>query len=465
MSNKILLLLLITLITLTPAKTSASEYVWQKSVEKGIDYIHIKRKTLSGSLHIHLLAIDLKNENIEIRPELARGRIGDLEKTSNIALGCNAIAAINGSFFVTEKDSSLPLGNLIIDNKLLSKSILNRTAIGFTKDKKIIFGIPKIKGYVINRRNRKGVEIWGVNRPRKQNETIIYTSEYGGSTKTNQWGKELIVNKNDNVIKKRKFKGSTKIPKDGFVVSLHGWSRDFYDNIKVGDKLELKYKFVDGWQNASHAVTGGPLLIKNGNIVVDKSIKDEKMSSYLLPPNSRTAIGVNKDNKLILAVIDKRYAISKGATYNELAQVLKKFGVRDAMGLDGGGTSTMYISGRVVNYPLNFNERAVSNAIVVRHKNWDLSDAFVEQKLFVSSNSSLTKNAFRKIIKEKSDLTPASYIFRPEDYGLYGIKQLYKQLIKPLINENKYTYRPESFLNAEDLSVFSQGRSRSDLPK
>ncbi|GAG12962.1 unnamed protein product, partial [marine sediment metagenome] len=219
MFKKFVLFLLIALTVCHAAK--AAEYIWQKSVEKGINYTHIKRKTAKGTLHIHLLMIDLKNEKINIMPALANGKLCQLEKTSNIALDSEAIAAINGSFFATKDNLNLPIGNLIINKKLLSKSMLNRTAVGFTDDKKIMFGIPKVKGYVINKRNRKSIVIWGINSPRRQDETIIYTEEFGDNTKTNKWGKEIVVDKNDKVIKKGI--GNSKIPKNGFVISLHGW--------------------------------------------------------------------------------------------------------------------------------------------------------------------------------------------------------------------------------------------------
>jgi len=455
-------------------QTSAfsAEQIWQKPVEEGIKYHHIKRNGPDGYLHIHLLAIDLANEKISVRPELARGELGTLEETSNIALNSNAIAAVNGSFFVTRKGLNLPIGNLMIDKKLVSRSILNRTTIGFTEDKKIIFGIPNIKAYVINRRNRKGLEVWGINRPRKLNETVIFTNEFGKTTRTNQWGKEICVDKNLRVIKKYNLKGDSEIPEGGLVVSLHGWSRDFFDDVRIGDRFEIKYRFIKGWQNVNHAVTGGPLLIKDGEIVVNESIKEEKFGKYLLHANSRTAIGVGENGELILAVIDKRNAISKGSTYDELAKILKEFGVKHAMGLDGGGTSTMYIAGRVVNYPLNAYERAVSNAIIVQYKDWNMSESFAEGRIFSSSTAKLTDKAFGKIIMEKSILTPASYVHKPEDFGLYGLMDIYQKVLKPVIpkalmeaNSSEAYYTPASFLSDDALSVFSHGRSRSGLPK
>lgn len=412
-------------------KAGAEEFSWQRPVEKGINYTHVKRNTPTGPLHVHVLVIDLKNKNIGIRPELANRKLGYLEKTSSIALKSDAIAAINGSFFITKKDLNLPVGNLIINKKPLSRSILNRSAVGFTDDKNIIFGMPKIKGYAVNLKNRKSITIWGINRPRKNNETVVYTDEFGDTTRTNMWGKEIVVDKNNKVIKKGI--GNSAIPKDGFVISLHGWSRDFYDNVRVGNIIELNYMLINGWQDVTHAITGGPLLIEDGRIVVEKSLAKEKFSGHMLPPNSRTAIGVSSDNKLILAVVDKRNGISRGMTYTELAKIMKDLGATYAMGLDGGGTSTMYLAGHVVNYPLDFSERPVSNALLITYKGWSLSKAFSERKLFSSSTSRLTEDAFKKILMENAELASPSYVQRPEDYGMFGLIDIYNKVIKPVI--------------------------------
>lgn len=431
MPNRSLFYVSLLIITIFNIKAEADEFSWQRPVEKGINYTHVKRGTPTGTLHIHVLEIDLKNKNIGIRPELANRKLGYLEKTSSIALKSDAIAAINGSFFITKKDLNLPVGNLIIDKKPLSRSILNRSAVGFTVDKNIIFGMPKIKGYAVNMKNRKSITIWGINRPRKNDETIVYTDEFGDNTRTNIWGKEIAVDKNNKVI--RKGTGNSAIPKDGFVISLHGWSRDFYDNVRIGNKIELNYMLINGWQNVTHAITGGPLLIEDGMIIVEKSLAREKFSRHMLPPNSRTAIGVSSDNKLILAVVDKRYGISRGTTYTELAKIMKELGAIYAMGLDGGGTSTMYLAGHVVNYPLDFSERPVSNALLITYKGWSLSKAFSEKKLFSSSTSRLTEDAFKKILMENTELAPASYVQRPEDYGMYGLMDIYNKVVKPVI--------------------------------
>jgi hypothetical protein len=86
------------------------------------------------------------------------------------------------------------------------------------------------------------------------------------------------------------------------------------------------------------AISGDRMLIVSGDIVPD--LNDKAI-------HPRTAIGLNRNGRwLYLLVIDGRQPFySMGATYQEMADLLKGFGVFNAMALDGGGSSTMVVEG------------------------------------------------------------------------------------------------------------------------
>jgi len=402
---------------------------WLKNIVPGVIYTHIKTYEAGSPLHIHILKIDLGNDKVDIRPELAGGIIGGLERTSSIAARTNAVAAINGSFFEAKKKLHLPIGFMVIDGQVVGRSVLERAAIGIKADKKIVFGVPKTKGHVVNLENKKSVPIWGVNRPRKKDEVVIYTNEYGATTRTNDFGKEIIVDGSGKVIEISP-KGDSPIPANGFVVSLHGWSRDFVAKTKTGDRIGLSYDLAEEWKDVRQAVTGGPLLLRDGETVHEKSLVDEKFIGELLPPNSRTAIGITKDKQLLLVVVDKRSSLSKGVTYDELAGIMKEAGATDAIGLDGGHASTMYLDGKIVNYPLTGREGEVSNAIIVTYSGWHLASIpkAPEVKMVYSEPS----RRMLESIRLDAELLPSSYFPQPEDYGIYGLYDLYNGVSKPV---------------------------------
>ena len=77
--------------------------------------------------------------------------------------------------------------------------------------------------------------------------------------------------------------------------------------------------------------------------------------------NPRTAIGYTKDNSLIMLTADGREGASIGLTLVELANLMKELGCVNAMNLDGGGSTVMYVKGKIVNKP------AVKGGIPLSH--------------------------------------------------------------------------------------------------
>lgn len=108
----------------------------------------------------------------------------------------------------------------------------------------------------------------------------------------------------------------------------------------------------------------GPSLVENDEIVVDTNSEvGQSMSS-----NPRTAIGIIDENHYIIVVSDGRTSESQGLSLYELAEVMKSYGVKTAYNLDGGGSSTLYFNGQVINKPTtngNISERAVSDIVYI----------------------------------------------------------------------------------------------------
>ena len=91
----------------------------------------------------------------------------------------------------------------------------------------------------------------------------------------------------------------------------------------------------------------GPSLVENGEIVVDTNSEvGQSMSS-----NPRTAIGIIDENHYIIIVSDGRTSESEGLSLYQMAEIMKSYGVKTAYNLDGGGSSTLYFNGQVINKP------------------------------------------------------------------------------------------------------------------
>ena len=108
----------------------------------------------------------------------------------------------------------------------------------------------------------------------------------------------------------------------------------------------------------------GPSLVENGEITVDTNSEvGQSMAS-----NPRTAIGIIDENHYIIVVSDGRTSESEGLSLYQLAEVMKSYGVKTAYNLDGGGSSTLYFNGKVINKPTTngtISERAVSDIVYI----------------------------------------------------------------------------------------------------
>ena len=108
----------------------------------------------------------------------------------------------------------------------------------------------------------------------------------------------------------------------------------------------------------------GPSLVENGEITVDTNSEvGQSMSS-----NPRTAIGIIDENHYIIVVSDGRTSESQGLSLYQLAEVMKSYGVKTAYNLDGGGSSTLYFNGQVINKPTTngtISEKAVSDIVYI----------------------------------------------------------------------------------------------------
>lgn len=109
----------------------------------------------------------------------------------------------------------------------------------------------------------------------------------------------------------------------------------------------------------------GPALVETGEVVVDEDTEVGKA----MASNPRTAIGIVDELHYVLVVADGRSSESEGLSIYELAQLMKSYGCETAYNLDGGGSSTMYFNGQVINRPTtngrSFKEREVSDIVYI----------------------------------------------------------------------------------------------------
>ena len=128
------------------------------------------------------------------------------------------------------------------------------------------------------------------------------------------------------------------------------------------DQISAEQLVKDGVINL---LAFGPALVENGEIAVGKN----QEVGQAMASNPRTAIGIIDENHYIIVVSDGRTSESEGLSLYQLAEVMKSYGAKTAYNLDGGGSSTLYFNGQVINKPTTggnkISERAVSDIVYI----------------------------------------------------------------------------------------------------
>lgn len=151
------------------------------------------------------------------------------------------------------------------------------------------------------------------------------------------------------------------------------WSRGIRQNgaiaILYGDLYVVKADQLRCWEKyifAEDVLTSGPILM------VDGELEPQAPDKFNTNRHPRSAVGKRSDGTVVFVVVDGRLPEAAGVSTTELSLIMSWLGCRDALNLDGGGSSTMVFDGNIVNHPSDNKkfdhqgERVVANAIVVR---------------------------------------------------------------------------------------------------
>ena len=326
-----------------------------ETIAEGLTYHQDRPRTAKGFADAHVLKLDPTSPNVRAFPVLAYEGICQKETLSSMTKRYQAVAGINGAYFTNRGD---PIGTLIINKKLISSPLYNRSVFGLTESSQPVFGNPDFSGRLVCK--SVSLDIDAVNQPRAEDSLVIFTPEYARSTLTSNHGLELVLVKNRVVGIQP---SDAVIPPDGVVVSAGGRKAGQLSRVKLGDIVRLDYQIHQPWNAITHAVCGGPRLTENGKVKITGTT--EKFSSSIVRGrHPRTAVAITHEGNLLFVVVDGRSKRSSGMTLSELAEYLIRLGVKEAINMDGGGSSSMFLKNRIVNKPSDGRERPISNGII-----------------------------------------------------------------------------------------------------
>lgn len=323
-------------------------------VDKGVKRIKITRTYQGRPVQINVIEADTAlNPELKLSPAVASTTLAHKATITSFAKKNNSIVAINGTYF--KQDSGVPLGTMMIDKKIITGPIYDRVAMGIFDNH---YDMARIQLKATLKTWCDSIKVDNINQPRMlATYTIAYTPEWGKTAPPSpKYGMQVAVSNN----KVSEISTSAlKIPQDGYVVV--GPAKNL-DKLKLGENINFDVATIPNWENVNHIISGGPYLVKDNQIYIDAAA--QKLGS-IGGRNPRTAVGYTADNHIIIVTVDGREKSSVGMTLTELANFMKSIGCYNAMNLDGGGSTVLYVNGKVVNHPQFKGGIALSNALTL----------------------------------------------------------------------------------------------------
>lgn len=324
-------------------------------VADGVKHVRMTKYFNGRPVKINLIEVDFKvAKDVEVLPALSASEKLQSKRTiTTIAKNKNAIAAVNGTYF--KPQTGVPLGTLMIDRKIYTGPVYDRVAFGIFENG---FDVARVQLNASVSGSGINVKVDNINQPRMLSTyVLVYTPEWGQySPYAPKYGMSLRVA--DGKITKASA-NPLEIPQNGYVIS--GPSK-LLKPLLEDKEVKLDIKTMPEWKEVKHIISGGPYLVKNGEVFVDMTA--QKLGA-IGGRNPRTAVGYTSSNNLILAAVDGREGSSVGMTLMELAGFMKSVGCIGAINLDGGGSTVMYVNGKVVNNPQVRGGIPLSNALVL----------------------------------------------------------------------------------------------------
>lgn len=331
-----------------------------------------KKSINSRNQRVYKFEANPKNQYFELKSSLAGEVINGRETTTNQANrvsreGHRVIGAVNGDFY--NPSTGNPIGAMVSEGEIITTSN-DWKGFGIMSSGEAIIGTPR---FVTNLSyDGKTVNVNQINRERSANNLILYTPKQGNSTKTNEWGMEVVLRVTRGRVEAGSSlraevesielgKGDAKLGQGRLVLSAHGAPTAHLSGLKVGQEVDLSFSAQGSWQDAREIIGGKDILIQDGR--VQPNLERTR--------HPRTALGVKADGNIIAVVVDGRQpGFSEGVGLDDLAKMMLDMGAVDAINLDGGGSSTFAsrkpgeASVSLVNRVSDGSERAVANSVL-----------------------------------------------------------------------------------------------------
>ena len=361
--------------------------------------VHRRLVANQGPFTIHVVQVDLRRRDLAVAAMHAFDSLRGRERTSAMVArrsnaGVPVVAAINADFFDLKTGENE--NNQVVDGEVLKAVPVTdspfdslhtiHSQFAMTCDGHPLIERFAFAGAVLTPPPAVAVlPLDAVNFRPRGDATMLFTSAYGttpndsAARQTAEIPFRVTARAGDTLslqaTASAQTGGGLTIAPGHVVLSGSGAAADVVrrlaTSVASGAPLRVVLAFSPKLGRLCALVGGWPRLVVNGRSIADSVDRLEgTFPRFSVTRHPRTAVGFSRDSTtLYLITVDGRSESSSGMSLAELASLMQSLGIAQGLNLDGGGSTTLVLGGRVVNHPSDSSgERTVGNALLITRR-------------------------------------------------------------------------------------------------
>jgi len=284
---------------------------------------------------------DLSGLGITLQPLAKTEQQQGLQFLPQLSQPAGALVAVNGGFF--NRINQLPLGALRREGVWLSGPILNRGVIAWGSSGDLQFGRLRLDQTLqVNNGQHWGIK--AINSGYVQKGLSLYTPAWGPRYRALSGEEEALLIRGGRVeatFEQTNLQRGISIPQDAELVVARGRTPL---PARPGDRILVRSRASSSLAQQPNVLGGGPLLMQNGRVVLNG--RQEGFSpGFMSLAAPRTVVAQGQSGQWLMTL---RGASGSDPTLVETALAAQQLGLRDALNMDGGSSTTLVVAGQTV---------------------------------------------------------------------------------------------------------------------
>jgi hypothetical protein len=336
--------------------------VWAKGLIRQQQTVILKESNKSLKFSVNSLIVDLKEPSITMKPIWSNpdSMVGTSSLRA-IAEVWQVAGAINAGFF--NRNRKMPVGAIRESKRWMTGGVLTRGAVAWNPEGNVFMDRLAFSEEIVT--SRGTFALTHLNSGFVQNGLARYTPNWGTSYTPLTNNEVIFVINGDRITAQIQGKAvgevPVNIPNNGYILVARKVP-EIVTKLAIGEQIKgITNIKPETFTDFPNIVGAGPLLVKNGVTVLDAAIE------RFLPPfdtrgASRSAIATTKESGQVLLTTIQATPEGILPSLRQTADILKKIGAVNALNLDGGSSTTLYLGGTVLNRSLG-NVAPIHNAL------------------------------------------------------------------------------------------------------